>query len=74
VKFLLTALTPTPEQIMSWHYVSTLLLGIVAAFLVIAWVLDRGIDLGVAVWNRRATTVIHFEARRAELRRATGSK
>lgn len=72
----MTALWPSPEQIANWHFLSMILLGIVAAFLAIRWVLDRGIDLIVAIWNRRhRATVIDFEERRrTSLRRAMGGR
>lgn len=51
---ILAALTPTAEQIANWHFLSMILLGFVAAFLAIYWVLDRGIDLIVVLSQRRA--------------------
>lgn len=70
----MSAFYPTPEQIANWHFFSQMLLGLVAVFFGIAWVLDRGIDLVVALWNRRRSNVISFEERRAELRRVMGGR
>lgn len=70
---ILTAITPTPEQLMNWQFFSTLILAIAATFAALVWVLDRGIDHAVTYWNRRqGATVIPFEERRQELRRAMG--
>lgn len=62
---ILTAITPTPEQLTNWYFFLGLITGVLIG-LVLAWLASEyGLDAIARRWNRRQTAdVIDFAHRR----------